>query len=120
MTPGQPFDGGKILDSFLHRHACDAHVTKRNKAGISLQQMCFAACNRIKPSETFIHQIESTDCHCSNASRFFAHVSGVFARCVASLDSTGQLTDSSDRARQTECVVHFDSVCPLFNACETM
>jgi len=27
------------------------------------------ACNRIKPSETLIHRIESTDCHCSDARR---------------------------------------------------
>src|SRR5690348_13630890 len=26
--------------------------------------MLLIACNRIKPSETLIHRIESTDCHC--------------------------------------------------------
>jgi len=31
--------------------------------------MLLIACNRIKPSETLIHRIESTDCHCSDARR---------------------------------------------------
>jgi len=33
MTRGQPFDGRQILTPLLHRNTCDAHVTKRNKAG---------------------------------------------------------------------------------------
>ena len=33
MTRGQSFDGRQVLTPLLHRNTCDAHVTKRNKAG---------------------------------------------------------------------------------------